>query len=43
MVTPPDFDWCQLVTVAGIKNNQRRTQTRSQTAQKWSRLLVSAA
>jgi hypothetical protein len=44
MLTPPDFDWCQLETVAGTKNNRRRTQTRSQTAQKnrvdyWCRLL----
>jgi hypothetical protein len=34
MVTSSDFDWCQLVTVAGTKNNRRGTETRSQLAQK---------
>jgi hypothetical protein len=29
MVTPPDFDWCRLVTVTGTKNNRCGTQTRS--------------
>jgi hypothetical protein len=44
MVTPSDFDWCQIVTVAGTENNRRGTQTHSQPAQKngadyWCRLL----
>jgi hypothetical protein len=34
MVTPSDFDWCQIVTVAGTENNRRGTQTHSQPAQK---------
>jgi hypothetical protein len=34
MVTPPDFDWCWLVTVAGTENNRHGTQTHSQLAPK---------
>jgi hypothetical protein len=34
MVTLPDFDWCQLVTVVGTKNNQHGTQNHSQPEQK---------
>jgi hypothetical protein len=34
MVTPPDFDWCRLITVAGTENNLRGTQTHSQPAPK---------
>jgi hypothetical protein len=34
MVTPSDFNWCRLITVAGTENNQRGTQTCSQPAQK---------
>jgi hypothetical protein len=33
MVTPFDFDWCRLVTVAGTKNKWRGTQTHNQLAQ----------
>jgi hypothetical protein len=34
MVTTPDFEWYQLVTIDDTQNNQRGTQTRTHPAQK---------
>jgi hypothetical protein len=39
MVTPPNFEWCQLVTVADIQNNRRGTQTRGHPAPKMERII----